>query len=110
MRLCSKSLPIEMSKVEGVPFHGTPPNSKGAAYPSGGMFSKAEKFVELAGMTYGAGRGLYDAYRIGGPIARGAQGLAGRAFDTMYSDMDHHIVAAEEYDAALTAIRMGLVF
>ncbi len=99
-----------MSKVEGVPFHDTPPNSKGAAYPSGGMFSEAEKFTELAGMSYGAGRGVYDAYHIGGPLVRGAQGLTGRAFDTMYADMYHPIVAAEEYDAALTASRLGLVF
>ncbi len=61
-------------------------------------------------MTYGAGRGLFDAYTIGGPIIRGAQGMAGRAFDIMYADMYHPIVAAEEYDAALTAIRRGVVF
>ncbi len=61
-------------------------------------------------MTYGAGRGLYDAYRIGEQILRGAQGLDGRAFGTMYAGMNHTIVAAEEYVAALTAMSMGLVF
>ncbi len=74
------------------------------------MFSKAKKFADLAGMTYGAGRGPYVAYRIGGPIVRGAQGLVGHAFDTMYAGIYHPIVAAEEYDAALTALRIGLVF
>ncbi len=36
------------------------------------MFSKAEKFAEFAGMTYGVGKGLSALYTLG-RLARGAK-------------------------------------
>ncbi len=78
--------------------------------PTGRMFSKVEKFAEIAGMCCGAGRWIYDNSRAGRPFVQGARGMASRAFNTLYEVVHHPIVDAGEYVASLTDMRMGLVF
>ena len=43
-------------------------------------------------------------------VARGARGLANRALDAMEGDMYHPIVDAAAYDAAIQAMRVGVIF